>query len=69
VTRGDGCASLSTVAKISSNVGAVSTSWGLSERLLRVDHVRYVWSRTISGPSVGCVWRVGQVSPIGCTSI
>jgi hypothetical protein len=39
------------------------------ERLLCVDHVRYVWSRTIHRLSVGCVWRVGRVSPTGCTSI
>jgi hypothetical protein len=38
-------------------------------RLLYVDHVRYVWSRTIRGLSVGCMWRVGQVFPAGCTSI
>jgi hypothetical protein len=39
------------------------------ERLLCVDCVRYVWSETIRGLSVGCVWRVGQVSLAGCTSI
>jgi hypothetical protein len=31
------------------------------ERLLCVDHVRYVWSGTICRLSMGCVWRVGQV--------
>jgi hypothetical protein len=33
------------------------------ERLLCVDHMRYVWSGTIHGLSVGCVWRVGWVFP------
>jgi hypothetical protein len=33
------------------------------ERLLCVDHVRYVWFGTIRGLSVGCVWHVGQVFP------
>jgi hypothetical protein len=33
------------------------------ERLLCVDHVRYVWSGTIRRLSVRCVWRVGQVFP------
>jgi hypothetical protein len=41
----------------------------LCERLLCVDHVRYVLSGTIRGLSVGCVWRLGRVSPAGCTSI
>jgi hypothetical protein len=31
------------------------------ERLLFVDHVRYVWLRGIRGPSVESVWCVGQV--------
>jgi hypothetical protein len=39
------------------------------ERLLYVDHVKYVWSETIRGLSVGCLWCVGRVSPTGCTSI
>jgi hypothetical protein len=39
------------------------------ERLLYVDHVRYVWSSAIRRLSVESVWCVGQVSPIGCTSI
>jgi hypothetical protein len=39
------------------------------ERLLCFDHVRYVWSGTIRGLSVGCAWRVGQVSPAGYISI
>jgi hypothetical protein len=39
------------------------------ERLLCIDRMRYVWSRTIRGLSVGCVWCVGQVSPTRCTSI
>jgi hypothetical protein len=33
------------------------------ERLLCIDRMRYVWSRTIRGLSMGCVWRVGQVFP------
>jgi hypothetical protein len=33
------------------------------ERLLYTDHVRYVWSRVIRGPSVECVWRVGRIFP------
>jgi hypothetical protein len=28
------------------------------ERLLYVDHVRYVWLRAICGPSMECVWHV-----------
>jgi hypothetical protein len=40
-----------------------------SERLLYVDHVRYVWSRAICGPSLECVWRVDLIFPAGCTSI
>jgi hypothetical protein len=39
------------------------------ERLLYVDHVRYVWSETIRRLSVGCVWCIGRVSLVGCTSI
>jgi hypothetical protein len=31
------------------------------ERLLYVDHVRYVWLRAIRGPSVKNVWHVGWV--------
>ena len=33
------------------------------ERLLCVDHVRYIWSGTIRGLSVGCVWCAGRVFP------
>jgi hypothetical protein len=33
------------------------------ERLLCIDHTRYVWSGTIRGLSMGCVWRVGWVFP------
>jgi hypothetical protein len=41
-----------------------------SERLLYADHVRYVGSRAISGPSVECVWRIDQVFfHARCTSI
>jgi hypothetical protein len=49
--------------------GSVCHCWWLRERLLCVDHMRYVWSGTIHGLSVGCVWRVGRVFPAGCTSI
>jgi hypothetical protein len=31
------------------------------ERLLCVDHLRYIWSENIRGLSVGCVWRVGRI--------
>jgi hypothetical protein len=33
------------------------------EGMLYVDHVRYVWSWTIRGLSMGSMWRVGRVSP------
>jgi hypothetical protein len=33
------------------------------ERLLYANYVRYVWSRTIRGPSMKNMWRVGQVFP------
>jgi hypothetical protein len=33
------------------------------ERLLYVDYIRYVWSRTIRGPSMKSVWRVDWVFP------
>jgi hypothetical protein len=33
------------------------------ERLLYVDHMRYVWSRAIRGPDVESLWRVGWVFP------
>jgi hypothetical protein len=39
------------------------------EKLLYTDYVRYVWSGTIRELSVGCVWCVGLVPPVGCTSI
>jgi hypothetical protein len=42
---------------------SVQICWWLRERLLCVDHTRYVWSVTIRGLSVGCVWCVGQVFP------
>jgi hypothetical protein len=50
-------------------VGAYFDLMGTSERLLYADHARYIWSRDICGPSVKCMWRVDQVSPVGCTSI
>jgi hypothetical protein len=31
------------------------------QRLLYVDQMRYVWSWTIHGLSMGSMWRVGQV--------
>jgi hypothetical protein len=43
--------------------GSIYRCWWLHERLLCVDHVRYIWSGTIRGLSVECMWRVGQVSP------
>jgi hypothetical protein len=46
-----------------------STLLTTSEMLLYADHVRYVWSSAIRGPSVECVWRVDQVFPAGCTLI
>jgi hypothetical protein len=33
------------------------------KRLLCIDHVRYVWSGTIHGLSVGCLWCVGLDFP------
>jgi hypothetical protein len=39
------------------------------KRLLYTDHVRHVWSRTIHGLSMGCVWRADWVFPTGCTLI
>jgi hypothetical protein len=33
------------------------------ERLLYLDHVAYVWSRVIRGPSVESVWHIGWVFP------
>jgi hypothetical protein len=41
--------------------GSVQICWQLYERLLYMDHVRYVWSWTIRGLSVESVWRVGWV--------
>jgi hypothetical protein len=34
------------------------------KRLLDVDHVRYIWSQTIRGLSMGSVWRVGFASAV-----
>jgi hypothetical protein len=31
------------------------------KKLICVDHMRYIWSRVIHGPSVESVWRVDQV--------
>jgi hypothetical protein len=39
------------------------------ERLLYTYHMRYIWSGTIRGLSVGCVWHVSRVFLAGCTSI
>jgi hypothetical protein len=43
--------------------GSVQICWRLCERLLYVDHVRYVWSRAIRGLSVESMWHVGRVFP------
>jgi hypothetical protein len=43
--------------------GSIQICWWLRERLLYVNHVRYVWSRAICGPSVENVWRIGRVFP------
>jgi hypothetical protein len=43
--------------------GSVQICWWLCERLLYVDHVRYVWSRAIRGLSVESMWHVGRVFP------
>jgi hypothetical protein len=37
--------------------------------LLYMDHVRYVWLRTICGLGVENVWHVDRVSPVGCILI
>jgi hypothetical protein len=37
--------------------------WWLREMLLHMEHVRYVWSWTIRGLSMGSVWRIGRVFP------
>jgi hypothetical protein len=43
--------------------GSVQICWRLHERLLCIDHVRYVWSMVIRGLSMRSVWRVGRVFP------
>jgi hypothetical protein len=43
--------------------GSVHRCWRLHERLLCVDRMRYVWSRTICRLSAGCVWHLGRVFP------
>jgi hypothetical protein len=48
---------------------SVHLYWQLHKRLLCIDRVRYVWSGTIHRLGVGCMWRVGRVSPVGCTLI
>jgi hypothetical protein len=48
---------------------SVQICWRLHERLLCANRMRYVWSRTIRRLSVGCMCRVGRVSPAGCTLI
>jgi hypothetical protein len=45
------------------SVGVCFNLMGTSERLLYMDHMRYVWSRDIHRPSVKSVWRVDQVFP------
>jgi hypothetical protein len=42
---------------------SIQICWRLCERLLYVDHMKYVWSWTIRGLSVESVWRVGRVFP------
>jgi hypothetical protein len=49
--------------------GSVQIYWRLCKRLLCTDCMRYVWSETIRRLSMGCVWLVGRVSPVMCTSI
>jgi hypothetical protein len=49
--------------------GPTQLCWWLCKMLLCVDHVRYVWSETIHGLSVGCMWRVGRVFLSRCISI
>jgi hypothetical protein len=49
--------------------GSIQICQRLCGRLLCVDHMRYVWSGTILGLNVGCVWHVGWVSPAECTLI
>jgi hypothetical protein len=39
----------------------VQLCWWLCGRLLCVDCIKYIWSRTIRGLSMGCMWHVGQV--------
>jgi hypothetical protein len=49
--------------------GPAQLCWRQHERMLCIDRVRYVFSGTIRELSEGCVWHVGQVSAVGCTSI
>jgi hypothetical protein len=44
-------------------IGSVQICWQLHERLLCVYRVRYIWSGTIYGLSMGCVWCVGRIFP------
>jgi hypothetical protein len=46
-------------------VGSGALLLGVVDLFKFVDRVRYVWSGTIHGLSVGCVWR----TPAGCTLI
>jgi hypothetical protein len=43
------------------SVGACFDLVGTSKRLLYVNHVRYVWSRSLRGSSVKSVWHVHRV--------
>jgi hypothetical protein len=63
------CCGLCQELFLSGAVVLLKLCWRLCERLLCVDRVRYIWSGTIRRLSVGCMWRVGRVSPVGCTSI
>jgi hypothetical protein len=49
--------------------GPAQLCFRLRKWLLCVDRMRYVWSGTMRGLSVECMWRVGRPSPIWCTSI
>jgi hypothetical protein len=43
--------------------GPTQLCWWLCERLPHVDHMRYVWSWILCGPSVKSVWHVDRVFP------
>jgi hypothetical protein len=43
--------------------GSVHRCWWLHERLLYVDHMRYIWLRATREPSMESVWHVGRAFP------